>query len=251
MSLISVFLQRRLWILSHSWLSELALSLLLPVALYLAVAVTLGTLVEVPRKFVSFQVWVAPGIIFIVVMVSAYFPLFIDIFQNRRLLTFFESVSGSPNTPLSITSGVIISLLPEVVVKGVIAALVVQLLTGHVFPPIPFIGFLLFAAILGFLILNFALTLSLIARRPFSHLFSGFVLLTFVIFASGWVIPLDMLPSSISPIFSALPTAWLAEGGRALIFDRDITLLSWSIPLLTGLVWTLVNTVIFARVNSQ
>lgn len=249
MNLIPAFLQRRLWILSHIWLSELALALFLPVVFYLAVAVSLEGLVTVPLQAESFHIWVVPGIIFIVVLVWAYFPLLVDLLQDRKLHSFFESVAGSPNTPLSITGGIIVSLLPDVVIKALLASLIVQLLTGHMFAILPFIGFMVFASILGFLILNFSLTLSLVARRAFSHLLAGFVVLIFLIFSSGWIIPLDVFPKSVIPVFSVLPFALLAEGGRMLLFNREITVLTWLVPLAMGLVWTLVNAVIFARVS--
>lgn len=251
MNLIPAFLQRRIWILSRSWVSELALFLFLPVILYLAVFASLGRLVTGPLDVESYQVWVVPGIIFAVILMSAYFPLFVDVFQNRKILPFFDSVSGSPHSSLSIVGAMMISLLPDVVLKGLIAAIIVQLLAGTMFPLLPFLGFLVFAAILGFLILNLGLTLSLVTQRPFSHLFVAFVLLTFLIFSSGWIVPLNVFPESVLPFFSALPTAMLAEGGRALLFHREITFLTWLIPLGVGLAWTLVNAVIFAKVNIQ
>lgn len=249
MNLVPAFMQRRVWILSHGWLSELALSLILPVILYVAVVVSLGGLVTVPPEAKSFPVWAAPGIIFTVVLASAYFPLFVDLFQNRTLLPFLESVAGSPNSSLSIVTAVLTSLLPDVIVKGLVAAVIVQLLAGTMFPLVPFLGFLVFSAILGFLILNLSLSLSLLTRRPFSHLFTAFVLLLFVILSSGWIIPQTVFPSAVVPFFAALPTSLLAQGARDLIFRQEITFVSWLVPLAIGLVWTLVNGVIFARVN--
>ncbi|MFQ6616397.1 MAG: hypothetical protein ACE5HZ_06470 [Fidelibacterota bacterium] len=251
MNLIPAFFQRRVWILSRDWLSELALFLFLPVILYLGIVVSLGGLVAPVLEAESFQVWVVPGIVFEVILVSAYFPLFVDVFQNRKVLSSFDSVSGSPNSSLSIVVAVIVSQLPDVILKGLIAAVIVQLLAGTMFSLLPFLGFLILAAILGFLVLNLALTISLITQRPFSHLFVAFVLLTFLTLSSGWIVPLEVYPLTVRPFFAALPTAMIAEGARALVFRKEIALLTWIIPLGVGLVWTLINASIFAKVSIQ
>ncbi|MFQ6673494.1 MAG: hypothetical protein ACE5GH_01760 [Fidelibacterota bacterium] len=251
MSLVPVFFRRRLWIRSHQWLSDLALSLVLPVILYLSIVLGFRNVVKVSPDVLPFQTWVLPGIMFIIVLVSSYFPVFADLFENRKFFPFYESISASPNSGLAVVTALAVSLLPDVILKTLVAGIILQFLGGSALPVLPFIGFFFFVVILGFLIINLALSLTLLIDSSSLHLSVIFILLIFLIVSSGWIIPLEYFPDSLSPLFAAFPTSQLMNGGRALLFHGELTLFTWLIPLVISLVWLALNSIIFVRVNTR
>jgi len=249
MKLIPIFFRRRLWILAHHWMSELALGLLLPVGIYFSIALSLNNVIKISPDGIPFRDWIQPGLIFIITLVNSYFPIFVEVFENRKLHPFFETVTASPNSSLAIVSALMISLLPDVIIKSLIAGIIFQILSGSLLEIIPFIFFIFFFTILSCLIINFALTLSLFTEKSTIHLFSAFFAFLFIIFSSGWIIPIDFLPSTLYTLFFFLPTTLLLEGGRQILFHQEYTVFTWLIPMVISFLWLILNTIFLKRVN--
>ena len=190
------------------------------------------------------------GLVFIFALVTSYLPVFIEIFENRKLHPFFESITASPNSSFAIVLALVISLLPDVILKSLIAGIILQALGGFILDIIPFLIFMFLVAILGFFIINLALTFSLFTASPVLHLFAAFLVSLFIVFSSGWIIPLDYFPPPLSSFFSYLPTAQLLEGGRQILFHHEFTLFTWFIPLVVSMIWLVLNSVFFRKVNT-
>lgn len=250
MNLIPIFLRRRLWILNHHWLSELTLTLLLPVGIYLSVVAGLNNVVRTSPDGIPFRSWVLPGLVFIITLIASYFPVVIDFFENRRIHPFLESVASTPNSGLAIVTAFTVSLLPEVIAKSLIAGIIVQVLGGIGLEILPFIGLIFFVTILGLFIINLALTVTMLAATPLLQNFVAFFIFLFIMFSSGWIVPLDYFPSSLASILSLLPTTQLLEGGRQLLFHSRITVFTWLMPFLISLIWIILNSAIFRKVNT-
>ena len=199
-----------MWIQTHRWLSELSLTLILPVGLYLCIAVGLRNIVQVSPGDVPFQAWILPGIVFIVALLSSYFPIFIDLFENRRLLPFFESIAGSPNSGLSIVTALAISLLPDVILRCLVAGIILQLLAGFALQVLPFLGLMFFVAILSVLVINLSLTITLMTRNSLTHLFGAFILLLFLILILTMIRKMKMvMKSRTCQLQPGINLAWL------------------------------------------
>ena len=250
MRLISVFIRRRIWIFTHHWLSELSLSLLLPVAIYLSVSLGLAGVIKPPMGGVSFQAWIQPGLIFLVALIASYLPVFADLYEKGKIQSFLESVSASPNSSFAIVTGLTVSFVPDVVIKALISGIIFQLLSGEMLPILPFLGLMFFVAILSLFVVNLVLTLTLVMTNARLQLFTAFVISMFLIFSSGWIIPLDSFPSSLSPLLSFLPTTHLMEGGRLLLFRGEISFASWLIPLALSSLWSILNSAIYTKVST-
>ena len=250
MRLIPVFFWRRMWILSHHWLGELALGLLLPVGIYFSVALSLNNVIRVSPDGIPFLDWIQPGLIFVIVLINSYFPIYIEIFENRKLHPFLETITASPNSSSAIVLALMVSLLPDVILKSLLAGIIFQLLSGSIMNFVPFFVFIFFIAILSCLVINLAITLSLLAKRPSHFLFSTFLIFLFIIFSSGWMIPLDFLPSTLYIPFSFLPTTQLLEGGRQILFHNKYTIFTWLVPVVISSIWLILNSVIFKKVNT-
>ncbi|MEE9166416.1 MAG: hypothetical protein V3U24_03005 [Candidatus Neomarinimicrobiota bacterium] len=250
MNLIPIYFRRRLWILRHLWLSELTLTLLLPVGIYVSIAAGLNSLVGVSQDGIPFRDWVVPGLVFVIALIAAYFPVFVEIFENRKIHPFLESVAASPNSSLTIVTAFTVSLLPEVIVKSLAAGVIVQLLGGSILRIFPFFGLMFFVLILGALVINLAFTVTILTSSSVLNLFVAFLISFFVVFASGWIVPIGSFPPSLSSFFSFLPTAQLLEGGRKLLFHNQVTFLTWLVPLGVSLVWIILNSILFRKVNT-
>lgn len=139
-------------------------------------------------------------------------------------------------------------MVPEVLIRAVIAIVILQLLSGMLLPLLPMVGFLFFILILTLLVENLAFSLTLFTKSSVLHLFGVFTIFFAIVFSSGWIIPLESFPTSLERAFSLLPTAMLAHGGRELIFNTHFTVMSWLIPLLAVSVWHLLNIFLFTKI---
>ena len=248
MKLTTLFFRRRLWILVHHWLTELSLTLLLPVVVYLSIVFGLKNILQNVIEGILFEAWVQPGLVFVVVLVSSYFPLFSDLFENRRTESFYESIMATPNSSMGLASALIFAMIPEVLIRAFIAIIILQFLSGLFLPILPMIGFLFFILIFALLVVNLSFTLALVTKSSVLHLFGVFTIFLAIIFSSGWIIPLESFPVSLENVFALLPTAMLINGGRELIFSMHLTLITWLVPLLIAIVWQLLNMFLFTRV---
>ena len=248
MKLTAVFLRRRLWILGHHWLTELSLALLLPVVIYLSIVFGLRNILQTVIEGIPFEAWVQPGLVFVIVLVSSYFPLFSDLFENRRSQSFYESVMATPNSGAGVASAIIFAMVPEVLIRALIAITILQFLSGLFLPLLPMVGFLFFILLLTLLVENLAFSLTLATKSSVLHLFGVFIIFFAIVFSSGWIIPLESFPAALESAFSLLPTAMLAQGGRELIFNTHLNLLSWLVPLLLVTVWHLFNIFLFTKI---
>ena len=98
--LISTFIKRRILHLRHRWIGYLTSLLLIPLALYFTLQLSLGEWLNAG--------WLFPGILFIMALLAGMLPLWGDL-QRSINSGFFDSIAASPNSGLAIVISMIIS----------------------------------------------------------------------------------------------------------------------------------------------
>ena len=100
--LISTFIKRRILHLRHRWIGYLTSLLLIPLALYFTLQLSLGEWLNAD--------WLFPGILFIMALLAGMLPLWGDL-QRSINFGFFDSIAASPNSGLAIVISMIISTI--------------------------------------------------------------------------------------------------------------------------------------------
>ncbi|MBC8174685.1 MAG: ABC transporter permease [Candidatus Marinimicrobia bacterium] len=247
MTAIKAYIFRQWWIFRRSWFSEITLSIILPVALYLSIVVVFEQLLIVSPGDFPYPMWVFPGLLFTLITVMIYLSIYTDLSEGGRLIELSESITSTPNSSISIITAATLSVIPSVLLKSVLGGILLSLVIGFIPSIVSLIGLLLYMIILSLLISGIVITISLLTKRHVTHLGVAFIVFLFLFFLSGWIFPLEFMPSSLYSIFRYLPTTKLLEGCRMLLLDDQFTILTWLIPLGIGIVWLLINAVIYSR----
>ncbi len=247
MTAIKAYIFRQWWIFRRSWFSEINLSIILPVALYLSIVVVFEQLLIVSPGDFPYSIWVFPGLLFILITVMIYLSIYADLSERGRLIELTESITSTPNFSISIITAATLSVIPGALLKSVLGGILLSLVIGFIPSIISLIGLVLYMIILGLLISGIVITISLLTKRRVTHLSVAFIVFLSLFFLSDWIFPLEFLPLTLYSIFRHLPTTQLMEGCRVLLLGGQFTILTWLIPLGIGIVWLLINAIIYSR----
>ena len=250
MTLFMAFLNRRLAQLRHRWIGELSLALLLPIGIYITLGFGLSG--GIPKlQGVPQLGWLIPGIVLMVAFAGALIALFNDLFHNRGINGFFCSIYASPHTPTSTVMSLMFSMLPEGIIRSLLALGILQTLLGYGYP---FVGQLLFLFLIALAVLlggMVGLTLGILARDAVASQIVILLLLLSLGFCSEWFVPLNVFPTAIQPLLHVLPTSILVEMGRDLLLNQDSSPVLILVVLGTIALWTIVNSFLFPRISTE
>lgn len=244
MSILPIFIRRRLWLLRRQWFGEIAMIFLIPIFCYLSFGLGIEHLFGTTIQGHLFRAWIIPGILFVVVLIASTVSIFNDFSYRENFQGLGNIVASTPHSPLLLVTCIVLSLFPEIIVKTIVAGFILFIITGIKLNILHFIGLLIFCVILGLFCINLFLTILLLSKRSISNAAWILGISLLLIFTSGWIIPYHNYPQSISNIFSYLPTTLLGEGGRKVFLTGDILWITGLVPLLISVFWLFVNSVL-------
>jgi len=195
-----------------------------------------------------FRSWIIPGILFVVILIASTVSIFNDFSHRENFQGLGNIVASTPQSHLSLVTCIVLSLLPEIIIKTIVAGFILFLITGIKLNILHFIGLLIFCVILGLFCINLFLTILLLSKRSISNAAWILGISLLFIFTSGWIIPYHNFPQSISNIFSYLPTTLLGEGGRKVFLTGDILWITGLVPLVISVFWLFVNSALFKKI---
>lgn len=120
--LISTFIKRRTLHIRHRWIGYLTSLLLIPLALYFTLQLSLGEWLDAD--------WLFPGILFIMALMAGMLPLWGDLQRNIHS-GFFDCIAASPNSGLVIVTSMILSTVLELFLRTIVTATVLIILIGN------------------------------------------------------------------------------------------------------------------------
>ena len=164
--LISTFTKRRFFHVRHRWIGYLTSLLLIPLALYFTLQLSLGDLFGAD--------WLFPGILFTMALLTGMLPLWGDIERSSQS-RFFESISASPNSGLVIVTSLILSTVLELFLRTIVTATVLIILIGNMPSVLPLLGTILMAALAGLFGSSLVTVWLFAANQRSSHFFGIFL----------------------------------------------------------------------------
>ncbi len=248
--LIQAFLKRRFWHIRHHWTGHLASLLLIPLALYFTLELSIGEWLQVVETKGISGDWLFPGILFIIALLAGMLSLWGDL-QRSILSGFFDSIAASANGGSSIVASLIVSSILEILFRTIVAAVILIIMTGNTPAVLPFVGTVLMAVLAGLFGSSLVCLWFLAGNQRSNHFFGIFSVFLFLIFSSGWLIPLQLYPETLANVLAWLPTAQLMSAGRSLFIDGGLTGWVWILAVVeTGLL-VILSGILFRRVYSQ
>ena len=243
--MIMSILIRRLWIIKNRLFTTFGLLFLLPIFLNIIVFLPLKRIIVNPFWKVPFEQWIYPGLVIIVVVIMMIPAVYRDLFELRIHKKLLPSLMLTPiSKPLYLYSSIFATIIEAALYSAIVMLIYTALLapgSGLLEYLIMFPFILLFIA----LIINLLVTISLLVNKTSLYNILIITELIFIIFASGLIIEFEYFPQIIGDILRYLPTGQIMQSMRMALFSDVSNWLIISLIILTILIWTYINGIIF------
>ena len=235
---------RRIWLLGNNITSNLVLSFMLPLTIFIFTNLAFRNVLIMSLYDVRFDTWIYPSMVLFVSGLSIIPSIFRDIFDlriHKKVLTY---LSLSPYSKRFI----IFSFLMLALIEGIIMILGSILLFSFIIP-YPFglietIVLLVYSSIFILVFGNILITISILADKSATFLLSIVILFFFILLGSGLIIELPFFPQSVNYILSIFPISMIVKAMQSYLFSGFI---NWPLsisPLLFSIGLLIFNSIL-------
>ena len=235
---------RRIWLLGNNITSNLVLSFMLPLTIFIFTNLAFRNVLIMSLYDVKFDTWIYPSMVLFVSGLSIIPSIFRDIFDlriHKKVLTY---VSLSPYSKRFI----IFSFLMVALIEGIIMSLGSILLFSFIIP-YPFglietIALLVYSSIFILVFGNILITISILADKSATFLLSIVILFFFILLGSGLIIELPFFPPSVNYILSIFPISMTVQAMQSHLFSG---FMNWPLiffPLLFSIGLLIINSIL-------
>jgi len=245
--LIYALLMRRLWLWQNRLIPSILLIMALPLAVYLLISLSFKNIILQSLSGLPYEIWVIPGIIFIVSSLGLYPLLYRDFFHLRIHKKVLPNVALAPFRKRTLISGYLVVAGIESLIFGLVALLV---MAGVVPSPFSFVEqLLMFLCLIAYLFIlgNFYITLGLIIDTVTTLFLITIITFLFIIFGNGFVIEFGFFPMSLESLLSWQPFAIPFRIFQSFLGNG---LVDWTLYfgiIIFGVGWTFFNTTLLKR----
>ena len=235
---------RRIWLLGNNITSNLVLSFMLPLTVFIFTNLAFRNVLIMSLYDVKFDTWIYPSMVLFVSGLSIIPSIFRDIFDlriHKKVLTY---LSLSPYSKRFI----IFSFLMVALIEGIIMSLGSLLLFSFIIP-YPFslietVALLVYSSIFILVFGNILITISILADKSATFLLSIVILFFFILLGSGLIIELSFFPPSVNYILSIFPISMIVQAMQSYLFSGFI---NWPLtfsPLLFSMGLLIINSIL-------
>ena len=192
--MITALVKRRLWLWQNRLIPSVFILLLLPIFVFAMIGVPLKNVIQYSLSGMSYDIWVFPGLIFILGSLSLYPLLYREFFDLRIHRKVLINITLTPNSKNKIVFASLVSACMEALVVASIGAIYY---TGFI--PIvlnlPDLIFLLCCLMIYLLLLgNLFISVSLLIDTITTMSLVIFMVFLFIVFGNGFLIEFSFFP---------------------------------------------------------
>ncbi|MGY8780281.1 MAG: ABC transporter permease [Fidelibacterota bacterium] len=249
--MIKALFFRRIWLVRHRLMTTIAFMFLLPLFMHTSITMVMKNILVRSLDKVPYEIWVFPGIIFIIASLSTFSLIYRDLFDLRIHKKLFIPITMAPysKTHLVIgflTTSIIESLIYVIVAMGLLTLLLPEPLdwTAYFFIPI-------FTFLYTFLLGNLVITFSVLTDRITTYLSIMMSIFMFVLFGSGVLVELEFYPKTIGAILTYSPLSMILSDLRGIIFFNRVNWPQIFAPIVIAMCWTWLNGYLLKRKMKQ
>ena len=239
--MINAFLQRRFWLWKNNFVSNIIIICLFPLFIFVFSNLAFRNIVIGNLYSIPFDIWIFPGMVYIVAGLSIFPSIIRDIFDLRIHRKVLPYISLAPYSKrLTILSFLFVSLI-EALVTGIFSLIIYSFIIPYPFTFFQSFILIAYSPIYIFLIGNILLTLSINSEKITTFFILTLILIIYIILGSGMIIELSFFPNPINTILSYLPIGMIIKAMHSLLY---ITFIDWGstiISIFIIIIWTLVN----------
>ena len=239
--MIIALLKRRLWLWKNRFLSGFFLVLIMPVIIFMMVSLPMENILVRSLLGVSYDIWVLPGLIFIISSLVLFPLLHRDFFDLRIHNKVLGNIALAPYSK----NMMIMSYLFVAGMEALVAALISMVIySGFISFPFSFsqFGFMVLCLLLYILILgNLFITVSLLTESITSHLFITFMIFIIILFGSGLIIEFRFFPRVVETVLIFQPLSIPFRTLQIFLSNGTVQWALIGLSLVLALAWILTN----------
>lgn len=245
--MISTLLTRRFWIIKNRLFSTLGLLLILPIFLNIVINLPFKRMVVSPFWDISHEQWIYPGLTIIVIVMMMIPSVYRDLFELRIHNKLLPALSLTPISKPLYLYNIVFSIIIESIVYTIIVMIVYSILLAPGFSIVDYL--IMFPYLLLFIALgaNILISLSLIVNKTTLYNLLMLTFFLFIVFASATVIEFEYFPEVIGNIIRYLPTGQIMHSMRMALFSDVINWLIILASVVTIVLWTYINGLLFTK----
>ena len=239
--MIIALIHRRLWLWKNRLVPSIFLLLSLPLIVFSMISLPLKNIIRFSLGGIPYDVWVLPGILFIISSFIMYPLLYREYFELRIHKKVLTNLSLSPHSKNTmIFSSLVVSSIEAFIV--VIFSTIVYASFISISINIADLGYLLFCLSLYNLLLgNLYISLSLIVDTLTTMLLLTFMIFLVIIFGNGYLIEFSFFPLGLDSIIKLSPISIPFQIFQKFNSTGMIDYLSISILVVLIYFWVLLN----------
>jgi len=239
--MIIALIHRRLWLWKNRLVPSIFLLLSLPLIVFSMISLPLKNIIRFSLGGIPYDVWVLPGILFIISSFIMYPLLYREYFELRIHKKVLTNLSLSPHSKNTmIFSSLVVSSIEAFIV--VIFSTIVYASFISISINIADLGYLLFCLSMYNLLLgNLYISLSLIVDTLTTMLLLTFMIFLVIVFGNGYLIEFSFFPLGLDSIIKLSPISIPFQIFQKFNSTGMIDYLSISILVVLIYFWVLLN----------
>ena len=245
--MISALLKRRLWLWKNRLIPSIFFYLILPIFIFVIISLPLKNIIRFSLAEIPYDIWVLPGLIFIIGSFSLYPLLYREYFELRIHRKVLVNIALAPySKKYMIFSSLVISGL-ESIGMSVLGIIVYSTFTSISLSVSSTIFLFLCLVIYLFLLGNLYITLSLLIDALTTMFLATSMIFVFILFGSGFLIEFSFFPVGIESFLKWLPLSIPFQIFHKFNATGLVDWLSLSILCVVIYLWIILNSIILKR----
>ena len=206
--MIRALLLRRLWLWKNRLIPSIFLLLFMPVLTFIMISIPLKNIIRFSISGVPYDIWVFPGLIFIIGSFGLYPIIYREIFDLRVHRKVLLNITLAPYSKSQLVFGNLVVSVIEAFTICLFSSLIYLSIISIPLSIIDFI-FLVFNLFLYlFLVGSLYILLCISIDAITTMILTSFVIIIFIIFGNGFLIEFSFFPSFIESILKYNPLSF-------------------------------------------
>ena len=229
--MIDAFSKRRIWLWKNRLVPSVFLFFFMPVISFLMVSVPLKNIIQYSISGIPYDVWVFPGLIFIVSSIGLYPIIYREFFDLRVHKKVLVNIALAPfSKSYLVFSSLIVGTFEAMLMTLFAALLYIGIVSIH----ITFLNFsflILCLIFYLFLIGNIYILISISIDAITTMILASFSLFIFIVFGNSFIIELAFFPPMVETLLKYNPISFPFQSYQMFVTTGNIDWISFLIQI--------------------
>ncbi len=249
--MIKALLFRRYWLIRHRLMATVSFMVVLPLLLHIAITMVMKNILVRSLDQVPYEIWVFPGIVFLIASVSTFSMVYRDLFDLRIHKKSFIPITLAPYGKTHLVLGFLVTSILEALVYVIVSMGVLTILLPKPLHWSAYLFIPLFTFLYNFMLGNLMITFSVLTDRISTYLSIMIAMFLVVLFGTGVLVEFEFYPKTIGTILSYSPLSMILSDLRGILFFNRVDWHLIFIPIIVALGWTWLNGYLLKRKLKQ